>query len=592
MAEGDRRRGLSSSGEWRIAALSTLAFFLVLALLAGTASVPPAIVRSVAAVLLLSVVITAAVRWGVRAGLVSAAIAVFAYAYFASAPGQPFSFTARGLRALVVVGIALPVVGLVTGLLSERLRRALARERQRQHELEETAAELEVTVDELRARTLEAEAAQDKLAEAARRSKFLAEASRVLARSLDYERTLQTVAHLVVSTLADWCIIDVVEVDGSVRRLATAHRDPAKKELVDQLVRFPPDSGKASGVPAVLRNERSSFDPVIPEDRFEAIAQSADHLKLIRALQPRSGMIVPLITRDRTLGAITFAMSESGRRYTRDDLALAEDLAGRAALAMDNARLYGEAAKANRAKSDFLAVMSHELRTPLNAILGYTDLLAAEMMGPLTDEQQAKLERLKANAQHLLELIEEILGFAGVQAGSGGITIERLDLRDLVRPALPTIEPMARDKKLRFMADLPDSPTPVETDPDKVRQILVHLLSNAVKFTEHGEVRLAAWVEDDRIILRVRDTGVGIAPAALDRIFDSFWQVERVATRSAGGTGLGLSVARQLARLLGGDITVASTVGGGSTFTVDLPARRRGREDAQDRIAADGVGLF
>lgn len=591
MADVETRRGPPWAGAWRIVSLSTIALVLALALLAGTAALPPPIVRSVAAVLLLSAVITAGVRGGVRAGLITATLAILVYAYLVSVPGQPFRFTARGLRALIVVGIALPSVGLVTGLLSERLRRALARERERQHELRETAAELEATVDQLRARTAESEAARAKLAQAARRSRFLAESSRVLARTLDYERTLQSVARLVVSGLADWCIIDVVQEDGSVHRLATAHREAAKDELVDQLRRFPPDPSKQAGVSAVLRSERPSFSPVIGDAELEAIAQDADHAKVIRALHPRSGMIVPLLARDRVLGAITFARTEPDRQYTREDLTLAEGLAGRAALAIDNAHLYEEAAEANRAKSDFLAVMSHELRTPLNAIVGYTDLLAAEMMGPLTDEQHGKLERLKANAQHLLELIEEILGFAGVQAGRRGIATERLDLRELVQRAVPMIEPLARDKGLRLVVDLPDAPEPVETDADKVRQILVHLLSNAVKFTEEGEVRLVALVEDDQIVLRVQDTGIGIPPAALDRIFESFWQVERAATRSAGGTGLGLTVARQLARLLGGDITVDSTVGRGSTFTVDIPARRPGREDAHDPIAADGAGL-
>jgi two-component system, sensor histidine kinase and response regulator len=231
-----------------------------------------------------------------------------------------------------------------------------------------------------------------------------------------------------------------------------------------------------------------------------------------------------------------------------------------------------EAETANRTKGDFLAVMSHELRTPLSAIIGYQELLADGITGPVTEQQRHQLGRIKVSARHLLELIDEILTYSRAEAGKEEVQYEVAGVNTMVDDAAALIEPLAADKHVKFSVVRLDAPLEIRTDPRKVRQVLVNLLSNAVKFTDaDGAVTLRAHRRGDTLEMTITDTGIGIEPDHLDRIFDPFWQVEQKATRRAGGTGLGLSVSRRLARLLGGDVLVASEPGVGSSFTVVLP---------------------
>jgi signal transduction histidine kinase len=266
------------------------------------------------------------------------------------------------------------------------------------------------------------------------------------------------------------------------------------------------------------------------------------------------------------------------RRFDDRDRVLIEDLAQRVAMAVDNARLHegerrarSEAEAANQAKSDFLAVMSHELRTPLTAVVGYTELLADEVVGPVNETQRDHLSRVRASSEHLLMLIEDILSFARIEAGREQVHIEEFGLAALLEQAAAIVRPLAEKKNLAFNLGGRDSRAVMRSDPQKVRQIIINLLANAVKFTTTGGVRLMAHVADSRVEFEVSDTGPGIALQHLDRVFDAFWQVDQRITRKAGGTGLGLSVARQLARLLGGDVSVRSTIGEGSVFRVELP---------------------
>jgi PAS domain S-box-containing protein len=408
-----------------------------------------------------------------------------------------------------------------------------------------------------------------------RANSLLADAGRVLAESLDFRTTLNTVAHLVTPAIADWCYVVLQTAEGKLETLAVAHTDPDKVRWArDVAERYPilPDS--QTGVPGVVRTGVPELYADVTDDMLVAVAVDEEHLRLLRALGMRSVIIVPMKAHGRTLGALTLIGAESGRQFTEQDLPIVEELARRSALAIENAELFQAAASANRTKSEFLASMSHELRTPLNAILGYTQLLADGITGPVSPEQQGQLLRIRASATHLLGLIDEVLSFSRLEAGREQLSMHDVDVATVLEEAASLVRPMAASKQLPLVVEPPpasEQPLHLQTDILKLRQILVNLLTNAVKFTDRGAVTLAACVEGDDLVFSVRDTGIGIPAAHTERVFDAFWQVEQAASRRVGGTGLGLSVTRRLARLLGGDVTVESVQGEGSTFTVRLP---------------------
>ena len=242
-----------------------------------------------------------------------------------------------------------------------------------------------------------------------------------------------------------------------------------------------------------------------------------------------------------------------------------------------------EAERANNSKTDFLAVMSHELRTPLTAIMGYEELLSDGITGPVTELQRQQLGRINASARHLLGLIDEILTFARVDIGRERVRWESMSVNHTLTDAAALVQPMAADKKLRFVVELLDEDQSIQTDGTKLRQMLVNLLSNGIKFTDKGEVRLGCAVSVSTLEVRIADTGVGIAAENIEDVFEPFWQAEQTATRKTGGTGLGLSVTRKLARLLGGDVTVASRMGAGTTFLLTLPMKAPAGEAVRRR---------
>ncbi len=305
---------------------------------------------------------------------------------------------------------------------------------------------------------------------------------------------------------------------------------------------------------------------------------------------------LPLNVHSRSYGTLVYVFA-APRTFPVEERAFFVALAQQCELALERVRLSAEARAAREAKSEFLAVMSHELRTPLNAILGHAELIVDGILGPVSELQRMHLTRLQRSGRELLGLVEEVLTLTKVEAGADTDAAQLVDLSVLVREAVATLEPVAAERGIRIRALVESTPEVIETDVDKTRHIVRHLISNAIKFTERGEVTIALFSDADGIECEVRDTGIGIASEHLEHIFEPFWQVERSHTRRAGGMGLGLHITRRFARLLGGDVLVESRKGGGSTFTLRLPrsARksnpvpRRSIEAVRDREVSAGL---
>jgi PAS domain S-box-containing protein len=601
---------------------------------------------------------------------------------------------------------------------------------------------------------------RDPLAEAEARFAFLAESTRCLADSLDYETTLATVAQLALPQFGQWCIVDVVEPDGTIRRLSVIHPDPAKQRLARELHRrYPPASTDLLGAPRVIRTGRTEIVLQVADAELVRASHDAEHLQLLRTLGTKSFMIVPLIARGQTLGAMTFLTADADRVYGATDILLAEDLAGRGAMAIDNARLHratetargeAEAARgvaeralaesrdardalqrlnaalesssaelklhdrvlesmvegvsitnasgtiiytnpaedamfgylpgelvgrrgpvqkpfppptdrrvsatspepiderrgwigewenvrkdgtlfstrarlspldvagerywvcvqrdvteekrvetmrrealeleersrtaledayrtvetASRAKSEFLAVMSHELRTPLNAIGGYAELLEMGLRGPVNPAQLKDLGRIREAQERLVGLIDDVLNYVRIETGR--VEYELTDVK--VHPALLSLEtmisPQVRTAGLTYAYVRCDPALTVHADRGKVDQILINLLTNALKFTPAGgSITLSCDFDAEYVRILVRDTGVGIAADRLEAIFSPFVQVDKRVTRRNDGIGLGLAISRDLAVGMSGQLTAESTLGVGSTFILTLPRR-------------------
>ena len=272
-----------------------------------------------------------------------------------------------------------------------------------------------------------------------RRALFLAEISRNLFESLDYEETLAKVARLAMPELGAWCILDLIREDNTIERFAVFHPDPAlQAHARDLQLQYPPSAQDIFGAPRILDTQQPELVSEISDELLATAPMDRNQLALLQSLGFCSFMVVPLKARGRLLGAITFVAATSRHRYTPTDLLFAEDLAGRAAMAMDNARLYQEAERArqeaveavaraaiaDRAKTDFLATMSHELRTPLNAIAGYAELLELGMRGPITEQQREAISRIRRSEQHLLGIVNDILMFAKTETGRIPLKLE------------------------------------------------------------------------------------------------------------------------------------------------------------------------
>jgi signal transduction histidine kinase len=417
--------------------------------------------------------------------------------------------------------------------------------------------------------------------EASLRATYLASASHALAMSLDETATRDTIRRLALPRPGTWCIVDVVESNGAIHRLAVVHPDPAKQALARALEEeWPAQPDDPIGAPSVLRSPHPS---IVTHESGAALllaARGPTNLRILHEIGFGALLVVPLVVRAQFRGAITFVSPAGDAPFSQDEIALAVDLTARCAMALDNARLYREAdalrvaaQEGSRAKSQFLGHMSHEIRTPLNAIGGFAELLEMGAQGPMTEEQHASLARIRRNQQHLLALLTEILNFVRVESGRMEYNIVNVPMESALGDVAEMLGGVIKEKGLILDGPRCEADAVARADPDRVRQILLNLVMNAVKYTPRGggTVTLSGTVASDSVIAEVTDTGPGIPPEKLEAIFDPFVQLSTGLTERQGGVGLGLAISRDLARAMSGELTVQSTVSVGSRFTLTLP---------------------
>jgi PAS domain S-box-containing protein len=436
---------------------------------------------------------------------------------------------------------------------------------------------------------------------------FLAEASAVLAGSLDYAITLASIARLAVPFLSDWCNVDLVEPDGSIQRVATVHRETKRQKLAERLrKRYPRLTlDDRHTLVDVLRSGQPWIDSNVSPVRLAAQARDAEHLELIRGLGFASEMVVPLVARERALGTITLVRTDPAQSYGPDDLTLAGELARRVALAIDNALLHREVQdqisslaelnaelretatardlavveleRALRTRDDFLGAAAHDLRTPLAAIQGQAQLLRRRAARSGTAEADATvggLLKIEASVGRMTAMINELIDLTRLQFGQSlPLDQASVELVGLVRQVAAEWQQTTERHQLRVETNLPTLHG--EWDQVRLERVLANLVDNAIKYSPNGgEIDLTVMTENngtgDWAVVSVRDRGLGIPAAALPRLFERFHRAENVVGR-IGGTGIGLALARHTIESHGGTIGVESQETVGSTFTIRLP---------------------
>ena len=455
------------------------------------------------------------------------------------------------------------------------------------------------------------QAGREEAEEVQRHLVLLGEVSNALAGSLDFETTLQTALRLVVPHLADQCAVDVLERDGSLRRLVTEAAAGPERELAAELARrYPPRPNARTGldpVGRVVSAGRPELYEDVTDQMLAAFAQDAEHLALLQALRPRSAAVVPLVARGRSLGVVTFGMSSSGRHYRSRDLPLYEELGRRFALALDNARVYREAqdqaavhVQLNAAlreageardralhearealglRDKFLSLASHELRTPITSLRGYAQLLQRQYRRGRVDPAQIEraLSLIDHQSDKLARLAMQLLDTSRIETGTLVLERRPADIAGMVREVVESTRAVLAVNAPVLQVDYeltlegPDS-VPADVDQTRLEQVLVNLLDNAIKYSPNGgtiDVRTSVAAPPVSVQITVRDRGIGVPAAHRERIFERFYQVQK--RDNPSGMGLGLYVSRQIVELHGGTLAVEFPIDGGSRFIVTLP---------------------
>jgi PAS domain S-box-containing protein len=396
--------------------------------------------------------------------------------------------------------------------------------------------------------------------------RFLADVGAVLASTLDYEETLRNIAQLAVRELADFCIVDIVEDIGRARRLKVLSRDPSKIWVCDLFMQVPLDQSHPSLVASVLEKKRTTFIPSLSSEGFASYSEETR--KALRAADLKSVIAAPLLAHGRLMGVLTFINSAGSRVYGPQNVRIAEELAQRAALSIENARLFAEAQRAIKTREDVLAVVSHDLKNPVATITLAVNLLRSFER---IDENQVRefANKIQRSTDRMEALIADLLDFARIQSGTFSVAPSANKLSRVVMPVIDRLRALAEAKRQTLEVDLPVSLPHVAVDSHRIGQVVSNLVSNAIKFTpQEGAIRISSHQRDREIVVSVADTGPGIPQEYLSKIFDRFWRAPGTKEK---GSGLGLSIAKGIVQAHGGTIWAESQLGKGSSFFFTLP---------------------
>lgn len=407
------------------------------------------------------------------------------------------------------------------------------------------------------------------------RLQLLADATNILIDDvLDYETRLRNLSRIIVPYFADWCAIDIV-IPGkeSYTVMTTSSENSESAEEIRR--KYPPKSDANYGVAEVIRSRQATLYPDMPDELIRRTTQTEEHYRLIKELGITSVMVVPMISRDRALGGITFVMSEPGERYDESDLEIANQLAHRAAVALDNALVHEELIEANRAKEKFLAMLAHELRNPLTPIRNSLPLL--EKHGEHDYEIKDIVNIMDRQVKTMSRLLDDLFDVARITENKIQFHMEDLDLLSILDHAIAVLRPEFERKGYKFSSYLTEGPLYVHGDRVRLEQVIVNLLNNAAKYTPPGgHIALEATREAKNVVIRIRDSGKGIPPNMLKKIFQLFIQVDQSLDRPEGGLGLGLTIVQMLVEKHGGSVIAHSEgLGKGSEFVVRLPLIER-----------------
>ncbi|ALK96242.1 hypothetical protein AB595_14650 [Massilia sp. WF1] len=411
---------------------------------------------------------------------------------------------------------------------------------------------------------------------------FLADASAELAGLIDPNQTLQRLAYLAVPHFADWCTAFLLQQDGSIKQVALAHVDPQKVELAKRLHKqFPPEVHAPRGVWNVIRNGQVEYAREITTEMVEANTPQPEKLALLKSLGLRSYVTAPLRVHGKVIGAVSFIAAESGRLYDDNDIKLAEDLAHRAAIAIDNAQLYRTLEQSDKGKSVFLATLSHELRNPLAAITNGLSLMRLVIDDKKRVEQTMTL--MNRQATQLTRLVDDLMDVSRIATGKVVLQKQIVNLANVITDAVESTRQEVEANRHTLSLHLPGEASELFADPARLLQVFANLLSNAARYTNAGgQIDVTLERSNGEYLVRVRDTGIGIEAEMLPKVFNLFTQVVHPAQRSQGGLGIGLSLVDGLVKLHEGKVEAFSAgLGQGSEFVVHLPCEANSSTEAE-----------